>query len=597
MNLAPNTIELAPEAASSPLNELEACIEGLMNLQDVPVETCLELKGKLASQTFNLVAAGQFKRGKSSIINALIGTRLLPVGVVPLTSVVTILCYGATLSIRATLHNGAYRDITSENLADYVTEKGNPNNTKGIREVLVCYPSEWLKPGIRIIDTPGIGSVYQHNTDLAYRFLPKADAVLMLLSVDQPVSQAEYDFLKQVSEYAGKIFFLLNKADLLAPGDLNESIAFVKKVLTDAMGGAVNLFPVSARLALEGQCEGNEKMIRDSLFPTFSRALGAFLMDEKGKLIMESIIRNLLRMISQLRLTHELELKSLVSPLHELRKKIDLLENKKLEILNAKDECDILFSSEVKKLLKHTIEEDLNAFKAGLSEQVASSIEQHFARNRELPLRQLYETLEQHATTCIKNAYDQWRAGEDEKVAVAFDGLCARFTRKINDMVDELFRYASELFAIAYDSTPADSIPGVEKDFYYKFWSEPTSLQILASSLVFALPKAIADRLILRKAQEYARDSIDMQSGRIRYDFAERLDKSALNFKNKILNRLEATIEGIEVAVSKGANMAQTGEAKSTERRMTLLADAQTLDNTVDRLLATLGNISPPGQA
>lgn len=563
-----------------------------MGVPDVPVETCAALKDKLASRTFNLVAAGQFKRGKSSVINALIGSSLLPTGVIPLTSVVTILCYGETLSIQVVLQDGTRREIDAERLADYVTEKDNPHNAKGVREVLISYPSPWLKQGIRMVDTPGIGSVYQRNTDVAYQFLPKADAVLLVLSVDQPVSQAEYDFLKQVSEYAGKMFFLLNKADLLSPADLRESIAFSKKVLMDAMGGPVHLFPVSARLALEGQLQGSEKAIHDSLFPAFTRALGAFLMEEKGASMMVSVIRNLLRMVSQIRFRQEVELKSLAAPLSELRRKIELFEQKKRELLAASEEYDILLSAEVRKLLKDTVEEDLNAFKIRLTERVDASIEQHFAGNKELPSRKLHESLEQHATACIKSAFDQWRASENEKVAAAFNALCARFTQKIDDMVDELFRFASELFAITFDSTQAGQLPGGGNDFYYKFWSEPTSLEILASSMILALPKAIGARLILKRAQEKARDSIDMQAGRVRYDLATRLDQSTREFKGRMLRRLEATIQGVEDAITKGTKLAQAGGAEAVRRRQVLLADAQSLDNIKTRLLATLETLT-----
>ena len=65
-----------------------------------------------------------------------------------------------------------------------------------MQEVLITYPSPYLKDGVRLIDTPGVGSVYEHNTDVAYQYLPKSDAALFLLSVDQPVSKAELNFLK-----------------------------------------------------------------------------------------------------------------------------------------------------------------------------------------------------------------------------------------------------------------------------------------------------------------------------------------------------------------------------------------------------------------
>jgi predicted GTPase len=204
-----------PVASSPLLKSLEKCIGDLLPLGGVDRETCRELREKLATRAFNLVVVGQFKRGKTTLINALIGADLLPVGVVPLTSIITIVGYGDAVTMEVVYHNGAREQITAARLAHYVTEKGNPNNSKGVAEVLISYPSAWLKGGVKIVDTPGIGSIYDHNTDVARRFLPKADAILFVLSAEQPVGEAERDFLKQAKEHASRIFGLLNKTDLL----------------------------------------------------------------------------------------------------------------------------------------------------------------------------------------------------------------------------------------------------------------------------------------------------------------------------------------------------------------------------------------------
>ena len=185
-------------------------IAGLEHLAGFPLD---ELMEKVRTNTLNLVVVGQFKRGKTCLINALMGVDLLPTAVVPLTSIVTVLTYGEAMHIEVAFQDGEVRAIDPQNLVDYVTEPGNPKNLKNVKEVLVRYPSPYLKDGVRLVDTPGVGSVYLHNTDIAYQYLPNSDAALFLLSVDQPVSQAELDFLKDVQQYSDKIFFLLNKID------------------------------------------------------------------------------------------------------------------------------------------------------------------------------------------------------------------------------------------------------------------------------------------------------------------------------------------------------------------------------------------------
>lgn len=132
---------------------------------------------------------------------------------IPLTSVVTIIGYGDQLRIEVLFQNGQRRQISSHELSGYITERENPQNKKGVLEVDIAYPSEYLKDGVRIIDTPGVGSVYSHNTEVAYNYLPQVDAAIFVITVDPPLSAAEEDFLKDIREYVHKLFFVLNKID------------------------------------------------------------------------------------------------------------------------------------------------------------------------------------------------------------------------------------------------------------------------------------------------------------------------------------------------------------------------------------------------
>ena len=169
--------------------ELLRCIDSVVAIEGISGSPCDELREKIQNNVFNLIVLGQFKRGKTSLINALLGAEILPTAVVPLTSIATILKYGETLNIKVYFNDGRVIEIEPAGLPDYVTEKGNPKNIKDVLEVIITYLSPYLKDRVRLIDTPGVGSVYEHNTDVAYRYLPKSDAVLFLLSVDQPVSK------------------------------------------------------------------------------------------------------------------------------------------------------------------------------------------------------------------------------------------------------------------------------------------------------------------------------------------------------------------------------------------------------------------------
>lgn len=547
-------------------DQVIGCIDEMLSIEAIRGCPCEDLREKIEKNTFNLVVVGQFKRGKTSLINALLGADILPVAVVPLTSIVTIMTYGEAFRIRVYFNDGRVTEIKPENLMEYVTEKGNPKNIKDVREVVITYPSPYLKDGVRLIDTPGVGSIYQHNTDVAYQYLPKSDAAVFLLSVDQPMSKAELDFLNDVREYSNKIFFLLNKADYLNEKELQESIDFSRTVLKETMGMDVRIFPLSAKLALDGKRSGSEELLEKSRLPEFSEILNKFLMEEKGKILLLSVINNLLRILSQSRFELELELKSLTVPIDELEKKLSVFGKRKETVMLEKQDFDILLDGETRRLLKDILDEGLDRFKKEIIPDVMAKLEAFYNENRNLTLRELHKALEEQVIREVKDAFSNWRMVMDEKLAKAFESICRRFILRIDEVVDELLRFSSELFQIPFDAVKAEALWTVKSGFYYKFKDEPVGLEMLAGTLTLALPRFIGERIILKKMKEYLLQVVDVQSGRVRYDFAERLDKSKLDFRWEMLQRIDATIEGIETAIKKGMSERQEGEEKAEER-------------------------------
>lgn len=564
--------------------ELLDFIKGLAKVEAVRGCPCEELRDKLESNTFNLVVLGQFKRGKTSLINALLGMDILPVAVVPLTSVATILTYGEALMVRVHFNDGRVSEVKPESLFEYVTEKANPRNEKDVSQVVVTYPSDYLKDGVRIIDTPGVGSVYQHNTDVAYQYLPKSDAALFLLSVDQPLSQAELDFLKDVKQYADKIFFLLNKVDFFSEGDIKESLGFSGGILRDVMGADVKIYPISAKLALEGKTAGSGEQLEKSGLPAFSGMLNRFLVEEKGNVLIASITNNLLRIISQARFEIDLELKSLTTPLEVLKEKIVAFEKKKLEVMQEKQDMDILLDGQVKALVKNVIDPDLDKVKKELTPMVMEGLESGYRENKGLPLKELHKVLEEKIITDVKQAYNVWRIGEDERISHEFEAICVRFIQKIDETVDSLLKFSSDLFAVPFDAIKAEALWTARSRFYYKFKEEPVGLQMLTSSLTSALPKFLGEKIILKELRDYAPQVIDAQAGRFRHDFIERLDKSKHDFRWEMLQRIESTIEGISTAIQKGIDKRSMGEKEAGDRKKTLSEAAETLDIMKGRL-------------
>ncbi|MGO8686829.1 MAG: dynamin family protein [Candidatus Dormibacteria bacterium] len=235
-------------------------LRSLAELDLLPVDQrrlAAEASDKLADSVVYVAVIGEFKRGKSSLINALLGEEVLPTGVTPVTAAPTLVRFGKVPQATVRFSDDTEIPIGVGELPDYITEAGNPRNGRGVREVVVEHPSSLLGPGIVLADTPGTGSVHAHNTQSTAAFLPRVDVALLVVSVSAPLSEAEARLLTAVGETAARAAVCLNKVDLLSPEELTESLDFVA-VQIEALTGAIRMpvFPVSARKAARGDDGG-----------------------------------------------------------------------------------------------------------------------------------------------------------------------------------------------------------------------------------------------------------------------------------------------------------------------------------------------------
>lgn len=260
-------------------------------------EQCQALLVKLAEDRFNLAVVGQFKRGKSSLMNAIIGRDLLPTGLLPLTSAITTLCYGPTERVLLKRKGWTFeQEIALNELADYVTERGNPGNEKGLVEARVELPVPFLRRGLHFIDTPGVGSARQENTATTYAFLPEADAVIFVTSVEAPLSETEQGFLRDIRAHVRKLFVVVNKIDLLAANERDQVLGYIRDGIVQTLEtDGLRLFSLSARQGLAAKLgvEGHGA----SGLPELQDALTAFVAEEKERTFLVAILDRARRLV------------------------------------------------------------------------------------------------------------------------------------------------------------------------------------------------------------------------------------------------------------------------------------------------------------
>lgn len=215
------------------LAEIRLALAGL----DVPREALDTLQQAILQldELFLIVVVGEFNAGKSALVNALLGDKILAEGVTPTTTRVTLVKWG-------------------EQAQEHVVDQD---------WALFTHPLALLRE-INIVDTPGTNAIIRRHERLTDEFVPRSDLVLFVTSADRPMSESERQFLERIRAWGKKVVIALNKIDILQdPAELNEVCEFVLKHAEQVLGLSPELFPVSARLAQAAHAEpASEQSLR-----------------------------------------------------------------------------------------------------------------------------------------------------------------------------------------------------------------------------------------------------------------------------------------------------------------------------------------------
>ena len=255
---------------------------------------------------------------------------------VPLTSIPTFLHGGEQMAARVLFDNGKAEqrfsrpdaEALAEFLAQFVTESANPHNRLGVRVVEATYPAPVLKKGLSLIDTPGIGSTFRHNTEATVNFLPQCDAAFFVVSADPPITEVEVDFLKLAHRKLARLFFILNKADYLDADERRAAVAFLQQVLCEQVGfdSPPPIFCTSAHEGLAARRNQDAAAWQRSGMAEIEHRIVDFLLTEKTAVLNTAIRRQTGDILADVQRRLKLTLRSLQMPLGELDERIRLFE-------------------------------------------------------------------------------------------------------------------------------------------------------------------------------------------------------------------------------------------------------------------------------
>jgi GTP-binding protein EngB required for normal cell division len=209
------------------------------------------LQAQQQKEDLNVAILGRFKAGKSSLLNDIIGKPLLPVGALPVTSVVTEICYGESEYAEVVSLDSSVTRIRVAEIGSYVSESENPHNLKGVDVVHVFLPSLARFQGIRFVDTPGLESIFQHNTEASLSWTPNVDLAVVAVGADPPLTQQDISLIQRLFQYTPNVSVLLTKVDILGEAEREEVEQFVRVKLREKFDVSIPVFPYSIKPGYE----------------------------------------------------------------------------------------------------------------------------------------------------------------------------------------------------------------------------------------------------------------------------------------------------------------------------------------------------------
>lgn len=547
-------------------------------------ERLAELGERLREERFHLAVLGQFKRGKSTLLNALLGDRVLPTAVLPVTAIPTFLRGGDERRCRVEL--GGHRsemvaegDAVPALLSKFATERSNPENRLGVSRVEVYHPAPLLRDGVVLIDTPGIGSTHVHNTTTTLEFLPHCDAALFLTSVDPPLTQVELEFLREARPKLARLFFVMNKIDTVAQGDRFEALRFFERILREevASGEEIRVFGVSARDGLEAKIANDSALWERSGMGEVERYLVRFLAREKKKTLERAVESKAKDVLAAALLEGRLAVRSLELPAAVLDERLGLLERAVERAGGEQSRAADLLAGDERRLAA-LLEEKALEWRRDAHVRFDEVLRDALAQSgAELVSHQAVEkALAERLSSFFERALIV-ATGEFERHCAE---LVEPHQNRLHEIVESVRRAAAEIFEVPYRAQTADRTFTLEREPFWITQKWTTSLS--------PVPEGFFDRLLpaaVRRRRLQVRFAAKIEAlvvenvENLRWTLLQEIGRSFRRFRRELEEGLSDAVAAIRGAI-------QAASARRREHSETVAEEVARLGGLLDEIEA-----------
>jgi GTPase SAR1 family protein len=545
-NQAPNAVPGDPQELSRLAIIAEQLGEGSTNAE------VRQLVARINEGRFFVACVGQFKRGKSTLLDALVGEQILPTGVVPVTTVPTVLRYGRQRTARV-LIDTKWRTIQPEDLPQYVSEELNPENKKRVDGVEAFLASPLLASGMCLVDTPGIGSVFAGNTETTRDFIPQIDAAILVVGADPPISGEELALIEAVAVNVDQILIVLNKIDRVSSAERQQAAAFATRVLEARLKKSFGrVYEVSAlnRLNQSGD-EDDWKQFTEDLSGLASKSGQAMT---RG-----AAARGVRRFSASLRRSLEERIRALKEPIANSELRIANLRQTVSQAEQSLRDLGALFSAEQMRLSNVLLarrKEFLNQVLPTAREEFGreiSAVDVTFGPTRRRELMAM-------AQTVARRHVMPWLDAEEAQAEELYGAVTHRFVTLVNGLLQRISEEQSADFAHLPKSLDAEQGFRTRSRF---FFHDMITVAQPASPLLYCFDTLMGAFHIRswfrRDAENFLEQLLDTNASRVQGDVEQRVVESRLRLESDVRRLLREVSATAEQALSKARELVAAG--------------------------------------
>lgn len=498
-------------------------------------EQLLKLKERLDKNQLVLSVYGQFKRGKSTFINHLLGESILSTGIIPVTAVVTRIQYSTHPYAEVYFEDSSVESISLETLKNYTDETYNTGNHLKVQAVTIGFPAEILKNNLMIVDTPGIGSLHRNNTESAMDYLEKTDAAVFMLSIDSPINEIELMLLKQIESAATKIYYVVNKTDLVSAENTATYMKYCENMIeTHTKSEHIRLYPISA---VSDHDPGIAELTKD-IQADFQRQHNDILfrsIEEKHQKITEHIL-NKLFMISRSLMLSEKETQTITDDLSHTIDSIDELDH----------QACVMMAEAAKRVLEVLATQHMDSQKRTLP-ILQSKVLTIAENNRNAGAKEFYAILNETIDTELNVFSKKMREESVAYTKTEFENAARQYSNQLQAIYNQQYEQLAKMLDITPDYLSFEPTISDHSDYRFSGTKQSNTMFLKPEAFVFLLPHKVAQKQLLKRILGETEKILQRCVTNVLSDDRYRLSESIRDFQSAFHQDAEALKTSLKI--------------------------------------------------